>query len=58
VLQIRYRGRPVRATVIEADGASVSVRADEPLRAVAPGQAAVVYRGDMVVGGGTIVSSW
>jgi tRNA-specific 2-thiouridylase len=58
LLQIRYRGQPTRATILGTDGASVVARAHEPLRAVAPGQSAVLYRGDMVVGGGTIVSSW
>ena len=30
---------------------------DEPQRAAAPGQALVLYDGDAVVGGGTIVSA-
>jgi len=30
---------------------------DEPRAAVAPGQAAVFYEGDRVIGGGTIVES-
>ena len=30
------------------------MRFDAPLKAVAPGQAAVLYRGDLVLGGGTI----
>jgi tRNA-specific 2-thiouridylase len=39
---------------VSADGSSFSVRFDEPLRAVVPGQAAVLYDGDTVLGGGWI----
>ena len=34
--------------------AAVRVEFDEPVRAVAPGQSAVLYDGDVVVGGGII----
>ncbi len=37
----------------EADG-SVRVEFDEPQRAITPGQAIVLYDGDIVIGGGTI----
>ena len=30
---------------------------DEPQRAIAPGQAVVVYRGDIVLGGGTVTGA-
>ncbi len=61
--QIRYRSRPVEAEVVEisgtegadgADGLTIRIKFDEPVRAVSPGQAAVLYDGDTVVAGGTI----
>jgi tRNA-specific 2-thiouridylase len=52
-VQIRHRGRPLRAR-IEPDGDSVRVTLREPAVGVAPGQSAVFYRGDTVLGGGRI----
>ncbi len=50
----RYNQPPQPATVYpEADGVA-RVVFDEPQRALTPGQAVVLYDGDMVVGGGTI----
>lgn len=49
----RYRHTAQSATVYpEADG--IRVEFDEPQRAITPGQAVVLYDGDLVVGGGTI----
>jgi tRNA-specific 2-thiouridylase len=53
-VQIRYRSRAVQADV-RVGGDTLEVRFAEPQRAVTPGQAAVVYRGDEVLGGGSIV---
>ncbi len=55
-VQIRYRHRPVPAAVeTSGDGPSrVRVLFDKPQRAVTPGQAAVFYDGDHVIGGGWI----
>ncbi|MET0800563.1 MAG: tRNA 2-thiouridine(34) synthase MnmA [Actinomycetota bacterium] len=57
LVRVRYRGDEVPA---EVDPTSDGFRATfhEPQRAIAPGQSAVVYRGDELLGGGRIVSSF
>jgi tRNA-specific 2-thiouridylase len=53
-VKIRHRHQGASARVrLEANG-HVRVLLDEPARAVTPGQAAVVYDGDVVLGGGWI----
>lgn len=52
--KIRYRQPEQRATVIPTGKHTVHVIFDEPQRAITPGQAAVLYDGDTVLGGGTI----
>ena len=42
------------ATVYPLDNGVCRVVFDEPQRAITPGQAVVLYDGDLVVGGGTI----
>ncbi len=51
--KIRYRHEAKPATVIR-EGDRLHIEFDEPQRAVTRGQAAVLYDGDTVVGGGTI----
>jgi len=53
-VKIRYRSRAVGATVEPLGGGRFSVHFDEPRHGVAPGQAAVCYDGDRVLGGGWI----
>jgi tRNA-specific 2-thiouridylase len=53
-VKIRYRAPEVPATVTPLPGRRFRADFDTPQRAVTPGQAAVVYVGDEVVGGGTI----
>jgi tRNA-specific 2-thiouridylase len=51
--KLRYRSAAVPASVrIEPDGFVLEL--DEPAYGVAPGQAAVLYDGDAVVGAGLI----
>jgi tRNA-specific 2-thiouridylase len=52
-VKVRARAASVPARLfIDAGGESVRVQFDEPVRAVSPGQAAVFYSGDVVLGGG------
>ena len=55
-VQIRHRGKVLPA-VVDPQGAAVEVRLLEPALGVAPGQSAVFYQGDEVLGGATIAAS-
>ena len=52
-VRVRYRHAPAPARVVPQVG-SFEVHFRTPQRAITPGQAAVVYRGEEVVGGGII----
>jgi tRNA-uridine 2-sulfurtransferase len=53
-VQIRHRHPAAPARVEELEGGTVGLRFDAPQRAVAPGQSAVIFRDDRVLGGGRI----
>ena len=55
-VQIRHRGKPLPA-VLDPSGGQVEVKLLEPALGVAPGQSAVFYQGDEVLGGATIAGS-
>ena len=52
--KVRYRQKEQWATVMLIGETTVKIVFDEPQRAITPGQAAVLYNGDIVLGGGTI----
>lgn len=53
-VKIRYRSRAVSATVSPLDERRVHIQFSEPRHGVSPGQAAVFYAGDRLLGGGWI----
>jgi tRNA-specific 2-thiouridylase len=53
-VKTRYLQKEQRATAEQIAPDTVRITFDEPQRAITPGQAAVFYDGDLVVGGGTI----
>jgi tRNA-specific 2-thiouridylase len=53
-VKIRHRHAPALAVIEQLRKDEILVTFDEPQRAVTPGQAAVFYDGDVVVGGGWI----
>jgi tRNA-specific 2-thiouridylase len=52
--QIRYRHAAAPATLVKAEADRVAIDFDSPQVAITPGQAAVWYDGDEVIGGGWI----
>jgi tRNA-specific 2-thiouridylase len=56
-VQVRHRGSDVVGCIEEIDEERVVVRLYDSHRAVTPGQSAAVYDGELVLGGGRILSS-
>ncbi|MDA3732905.1 tRNA 2-thiouridine(34) synthase MnmA [Niameybacter massiliensis] len=53
--KIRYSHAPQPCTIEMVDEETLKCTFKEPQRAITPGQALVIYDGDIVVGGGTII---
>jgi tRNA-specific 2-thiouridylase len=53
-VKIRHRHEGAPAVIEAASHDEVVITFDDPQRAITPGQAAVFYDGDIVVGGGWI----
>ncbi len=55
-VQIRYRQEPQRATITYSSSNDISIQFEQPQRAITPGQSAVLYQNDCVIGGGVITT--
>lgn len=55
-VRIRHRATPITATLSVKDGKGI-IATPQKMKGVAPGQAAVFYQGDTVIGGGIIENS-
>lgn len=55
--KVRYSQKAAAAEIFPLENGQVKIVFDEPQRAVTCGQAAVLYSGDLVVGGGTIIQA-
>jgi tRNA-specific 2-thiouridylase len=53
-VKIRYKHTEQPAMVYQIDDDTLRIEFNEPQRAITKGQAAVIYDGDIVIGGGTI----
>jgi len=56
-VRVRHRAPRVRARVLPQEAGRIELEFREPQYAVTPGQSVVLYRGEVVVGGGVIVAS-
>ncbi len=53
-VQVRYNGSPTPCELEDAGDGEVRALLSEPVMGVAPGQSAVFYKGDRVIGGGVV----
>lgn len=55
-VKIRYRANEAWATITLLEGARIHIQFDDLIRDITPGQAAVIFDGEAVLGGGIITS--
>ena len=54
-VKIRYSAKPSPAEIIPMENGRIKVEFETPQRAITPGQSAVFYQGETVLGGGKII---
>ncbi len=54
-VKIRFRAKEQPALITPLEGDRMQIIFDEPQRSITPGQSAVIYNGDTVIGGGRII---
>ena len=54
-VKTRYSSKQAKAKIIQTDENNIKIKFEEPQRALTPGQSAVFYIGDVVIGGGKII---
>ena len=55
-VKTRYSSKQAKAKIIQTDEKTIKIKFEEPVRALTPGQSAVFYIQDIVVGGGKILN--
>jgi tRNA-uridine 2-sulfurtransferase len=58
LVQVRYRHKPAMATLGLRPDKNLCLHFENPQKAVTPGQAAVIYFGEQLLGGGWIEEAW
>ena len=53
-VKIRYKAKPVPAFITPLEDDRIHIKFDAPLRDITPGQGAIIYDGDICLGGGII----
>lgn len=53
-VRIRYRSQPVKATINEITEGRITVKTQLPVWGLTPGQSLVMYKNDLLIGGGII----
>jgi tRNA-specific 2-thiouridylase len=54
-VKIRFRAKEQPALITPLDGDKIKIIFDEPQRSITPGQSAVIYDGNTIIGGGRII---